>query len=1016
MAYDIRFDVKQTGADTIDQISSKMAVMQKQVANVATEMKHTAQAVIDAQTAMDTAIASGNAAGAASLAAVVAEKRASLETLVAKHRELKASVDEVTSSFTRQMPAVQALNAEFSMMEGRLPTRALGSLASSIGGLGPLMQGLFPIFAAGMFVDLLGQMIGKVGELYNKWDPVVKAETLALEQMKKLNAEYDKLSNEDRRLRLDKIERDSGKAERYRAESKFAGADLASDSDAVDILLGKIAKQNAIIKAGTSNRGNWDSKGKPIDDLSETALAAVRTRDDALGPQLEVARLRVKTDTDRQADLDSKVTVAQNEEDKKADAAAKAAARPGIEAAKRNRAFTEESVVRAADTLAKSEDDPYAAVHTEVQERLNKAAASGITVSPEAMAAATRETIARNTEISKNLIKRAQTEGAKFPEELKKLVKEGAGKAVINPEGTIVDGVDLSGDLGVSRDNDATAKQTETDFLYGQRKKTSGGEKDVSAARAIEKSDAESDEYTVTKSLQETIRGNSLATRSGGMSGSQAAGSDYAARVDASNQILEIEKNRIGIIADADLRDKEMEVAKKQNAESLYEAQIQYEEALDELREKNLEKYQKDATSIFDALTDRQVGAGRALGMLLKKDALSEGGTLFGNVMGPVLQSAGQGVAGGVPGSWGKTLKGTMLDPSNKAIPDAAQTSIVANTSDTVSWLKQIYKAVSGDTSASDPTSADPASAISMAASNPLTNPLAAMSAMATSSLPAALSTGPLATIQKALGLAGGGIGSALSGNGLSTLLGYGTPGVNGQPGTAPTTGQQIGAGVGLAATLGAGTLGILAGIHAGGAGGALTAAGSGIGMAAAVTTNVVKALGTVMTPLLSAIPIVGSIAAIALPLIGSLFGNGPVQRANQINQELSANQYIAPQALNVTQSSNGNFTDFNARGQIRTSDFSAVPTVRQGSVWEQTHGLFGPPPTYYDVPGTQTGQFNPATAAKPTTVINVNAMDVASFADFADRNHIAIGNAAAKNLQNVHGSLATEVHRTANG
>lgn len=551
------------------------------------------------------------------------------------------------------------------------------------------------------------------------------------------------------------------------------------------------------------------------------------------------------------------------------------------------------------------------------------------------------------------------------------------------------------------------------------------------------------------------------------------------------------------------------EIANQRGYErELGDERIDIELKIAEIREKDLEKYKRDSESIFDALTNRQVGAGRALGLLLKKDALNEGGALFSNATAPILKTVGEGIASAVPASWGRFTQKTLLDPANKAIPsaaqtaaaankavpDAAQASIVANTTDTVTWLKQIYKAVSGDTSASDPNSADPASAISTAAANPMINPMVAMSAMATSSLPAALTSGPLAVfakalsgagaplanptadmsamavaslpaalnggpadanssdpasaqamaaanpltnplaaitamtslpaalnsgplgmIAKALSSVGGGIGGALSGSALSTMLGYGTPGVNGQPGTAPTTGQQIGAGVGLAATLAAGAFGVMAGIHQGGAGGALTAAGSAAGVVGAVVKNI-SSLMTTVSPLLNAIPVVGSIAAIALPLIGSFLSQGPVQRANQINQELSANQYIAPQALNVTQSSNGNFTDFDARGNIRTSDFSAVPTVRQGFVWEQTHGLFGPPPTYYNVPGTQTGQFNPTTPVVQHIYQAgaIQTMDSASFGEFADRNHVAIGNSAAKNLQQMHGSLATEVGRVA--
>jgi hypothetical protein len=151
-----------------------------------------------------------------------------------------------------------------------------------------------------------------------------------------------------------------------------------------------------------------------------------------------------------------------------------------------------------------------------------------------------------------------------------------------------------------------------------------------------------------------------------------------------------------------------------------------------------------------------------------------------------------------------------------------------------------------------------------------------------------------------------------------------------------------------------------------------------------------------------------------ALPLIGGLF-NGPQQRANAIGQELSSAQYMAPTAINMTQSSSGTFTDFDAKGNIRTSNFSPYPQTTNPSLWQQTHGLFGPPPTWYDVPGGQTSQFGAPVAPVVQHIYqagSIQTMDAGSFHDFAQKNSFAIGEAAGKNLQAVHGTLATEVDR----
>jgi hypothetical protein len=138
------------------------------------------------------------------------------------------------------------------------------------------------------------------------------------------------------------------------------------------------------------------------------------------------------------------------------------------------------------------------------------------------------------------------------------------------------------------------------------------------------------------------------------------------------------------------------------------------------------------------------------------------------------------------------------------------------------------------------------------------------------------------------------------------------------------------------------------------------------------------------------------------------------VVRQNAIAKALQENQYIAPQALNVTQSSGGGFADFDSHGNLRTSNFSPYPQVTEGYTWEQTHGLFGGPPTFYNVPGSQTSQFGPA--QPPPEVHNhywsVNAVDAPSFAKILDDNHMAVGSASAKALRGSHSDFTRAVAR----
>jgi hypothetical protein len=214
------------------------------------------------------------------------------------------------------------------------------------------------------------------------------------------------------------------------------------------------------------------------------------------------------------------------------------------------------------------------------------------------------------------------------------------------------------------------------------------------------------------------------------------------------------------------------------------------------------------------------------------------------------------------------------------------------------------------------------------------------------------------------------------------------------------STGSRVASGFESAGALVGGGIAAYQGFKRGGAGGALAGSSAILGTAAMFDPEPIS------KGVLAA-------AAVVTSLLGGFFNN-PQKRENAITQALSANQYIAPQALNVTQSSSGTFADFDAKGNLRTSNFSPYPQVSQGFLWEQTHGLFGPPPTWYQVPGGQTGQFGAPVVQHIYQPGSIQTMDAQSFHDYAMKNHMAIGNAAGKNLQDHQGTLAAEVDRRA--
>jgi hypothetical protein len=206
-------------------------------------------------------------------------------------------------------------------------------------------------------------------------------------------------------------------------------------------------------------------------------------------------------------------------------------------------------------------------------------------------------------------------------------------------------------------------------------------------------------------------------------------------------------------------------------------------------------------------------------------------------------------------------------------------------------------------------------------------------------------------------------------------------------------------------AAAGAGAYAAFSDFRSGGVKNDIAGAGAGLGSAAAIAAMIpggqLVALGL-------------GIASAATSLISAILPDPHVQRANAIYNEVSQAQYLAPTALNVTQSANGNFADFDARGNLRTSNFSAVPMVAQPFIWQQTHGLFGGQPTYYDVPGGQTSQFGPVAPPAPAVTVNVNAIDTQTGVDFLMKNHMAVGDATARAMQRAHGSLTNEVQRAA--
>ncbi|MGA2713337.1 MAG: hypothetical protein ABSG41_09530, partial [Bryobacteraceae bacterium] len=146
-------------------------------------------------------------------------------------------------------------------------------------------------------------------------------------------------------------------------------------------------------------------------------------------------------------------------------------------------------------------------------------------------------------------------------------------------------------------------------------------------------------------------------------------------------------------------------------------------------------------------------------------------------------------------------------------------------------------------------------------------------------------------------------------------------------------------------------------------------------------------------------------------------------QRANQISQELATNQFLAPTALNVTQGQNGTLEDFDARGNLRTSALSAVPTVAEPYITgKRLNGAYLP--TYYTSAGGVTKQFSGipngtgiapvsnAPAVQNNYYTTVHANDAESFHAMLQKPaySAAVGESLATHLQTTEGRASNAI------
>jgi hypothetical protein len=137
-------------------------------------------------------------------------------------------------------------------------------------------------------------------------------------------------------------------------------------------------------------------------------------------------------------------------------------------------------------------------------------------------------------------------------------------------------------------------------------------------------------------------------------------------------------------------------------------------------------------------------------------------------------------------------------------------------------------------------------------------------------------------------------------------------------------------------------------------------------------------------------------IAAMATSFIASIFPDPKKVREASITKALEQNKYYAPESLSVSQSTNGMFTDFDARGNLRQSNFRAMPQVSQPyQFWQGGQS--------YDAPGQTTSPYAPN--SQPIVNITIHANDASSFVDMARRSSAGLIDIVADHVQGTGGN-----------
>ena len=771
---------------------------------------------------------------------------------------------------TNLVPQTLAATAALRGLDGQMSLRSAARFLTTIQGLGPILQAAFPLFGAMAFAGVLEQMVSKVGELYNAWNPVIRAQERSLELLKLSIPELEKATKRNNELRREERQLQYGTQTVLRDDVQTKTGDIKSAQRTIDEIKARIAIQEGIVTAGIiapiaardptirygkggaltieqhpAQPGSFDlpaqaaqEKLKPIYAELKTALteqdSAIR---DANAARLKLSKSGLERERERQSKLDAISKETERIQDRSAALSDRAALeRFGpigkIEERRRamERGYTrEESDL--ADKIALNKlggpdevrvpDSAFAAQRAAIQGAKTKDRASiSQELGQEAFSIAAQRSGAFNARSDKirKLEEKDDAQFAKWDDEVKKK-REDADREIENIRlGT--------GREGITRQ--AGKAQRVAQMALGQNQQGA------------------------------------------------AVGVGYQVQINLAQQLYALDMARA--IKEEDINKRRVDMAKAEAdlIKASSDARLDAEMKVLEIRMRQRQEFESVAKGGFQALVS---GGGRGITNFAREKGIAIGSTAVGNAAGMLfdqtgggrLQIPGQGGPGS-PNFLGKLLAGTPfgMDPAK-----AAQSfELTANTS---------------STAVNTQATIDLTNVMAAIASGGRASPLPGGSGVTTvlggAPLQVPYDPSPLGTsLSTGLSIAGSGAGvatairggsatqTAMAGLGLASssrsLLGLHDFSVALPGGTATTASALLGTGV----QAGVGALGVVNGLHTGGARGILQAAGGAAALVGAVVA---------LAPALAAAGPIGAAVAGGLMLTSMLMGDPRANRQN---------------------------------------------------------------------------------------------------------------------------------------